>query len=517
MKITITLNDLKLMNKGFGKIVQHKVWVPVLGCVLFKHDSGILTASATNLDETLTLHLPGTCIVDDSGPQSFLLGFSEIKRLATTLKNDDPISFNTAADQTVIETTLLDGREMSRVFDALPVEEFPSVPDIAVGVAFQPTQFLAAYRVTSPAVCADPTRKVLTSVFLEGKEKTLVATDGRRLMIQPLPGLPEMDNAVLPESKVLANGLLEAETGAIAVAMVGSVQWLRFDAGRWSYLCRCVEGPYPNYRQVIPNESMQWIGEVQIDPSDLPAIREAVTQFTDAKAGRETIVLYVNNGKVVILSMDKPAPDGQIPYLVLARSTATVTKPVLCALWAPFFVDGLSGGCHRIRIADTLTPLRSDSATGAIYIQVPWREDLGTITHFVNATFNAAIPAAQQKKKAKEDPEMKTTQAPASAPVSTTAAETAPVPVKPPAADESGQVDEAVIGRPPMQFHPSANPVEELMAELNDAHNKTVAVLDTLRGLRQKIKLVDRYYKNRAKEIETKAQVIAKFKQAVGF
>ena len=322
MKITITLNDLKLMNKGFGKIVQHKVWVPVLGCVLFKHDSGILTASATNLDETLTLHMPGACIVDDTGPQSFLLGFSEIKRLATTLKNDDPISFNTAADQTVIETILLDGREMSRVFEALPVEEFPSVPDIAVGVAFQPTQFLAAYRITSPAVCADPTRKVLNSVFLEGKEKTLVATDGRRLMIQPVPGLPEMDNAVLPESKVLANGLLEAETGAIAVATVGSVQWLRFDAGRWSYLCRCVDGPYPNYRQVIPNESMQWIGEVQIDPSDLPAIRQAVTQFTDAKANQEAIVLYINTGKVVILSADKPSPNGQIPYLDLTSSTA---------------------------------------------------------------------------------------------------------------------------------------------------------------------------------------------------
>ena len=54
MKITITLNDLKLMNKGFGKVVANKSCLPVLTCVLFRHEDGLLTATATGLDETPT-------------------------------------------------------------------------------------------------------------------------------------------------------------------------------------------------------------------------------------------------------------------------------------------------------------------------------------------------------------------------------------------------------------------------------------------------------------------------------
>ena len=428
MKITLTLNDLKLMNKGFGKVIANKSCLPVLTCVLFRHEDGLLTATVTDLDETLTLHLPDDCLTDAAGPQAFLVAFSEIRRLVTTLKMDTPVSFSTDGEQ-VVETTLLDGRELPRLFDALPVADFPQPLETTAGAAFKPVPFLAAYRAALPAVGPDSRRRMLVSVFMNGTDKTLVATDGHRLMIQPVDGLPDLDSVVLPDSKVLANGLLEAETGAIAVTKTNTCFRVRIDAGRWTYQCQCPDGAYPSYKQVIPNGSMPWAGEVQVAPEDLPAIREAVAQFTDAKSGRETIVLYVNNDKVVILSMDKPAPDGQIPYLLLAHSTATVTKPILRALWAPFFVDGLNGGCHRIQIADAYSPLRFDGATGAIYIQMPWREDLSTTTDFVNETFNVAISAAQQQNKVKEDPEMKTKQDPASAPVFMTAAEPVPEPV----------------------------------------------------------------------------------------
>jgi DNA polymerase-3 subunit beta len=523
MKITITLNDLKLMHKGFGKVIANKSCMPALTCVLFRHEDGLLTATATDLDETLTLHLPGDSLTDAAGPQAFLLAFSEIRRLATTLKKDTPASFHTDGEQ-VVETVQVDGREVPHVFEALPVADFPSPLETAAGAAFKPVPFLAAYRATLPAVSPDPARRMLASVFLDGKDKTLVATDGRRLMIQPVDGLPDLESVALPDSKVLANGLLEAETGAIAVTKTNTCFRVRIDAGRWTYQCQCPDGAYPNYKQVIPGENMQWAGEVQVAPEDLPAIREAVTQFTDHKAGRDTIVLYVNNGKVVILSADKPTPDGQVPYLVLARSTATVTKPVICALWAPFFVDGLSGGCHRIRIADAYSPLRSDSAAGAIYIQMPWREELGSITRFVNQTFNAAFPVAQPEKEdpMKTKPESVTTTAAEPAPVSTpdtpvTAPVAEPAPVTDTAPVAESAAPEAVIGRPPLQFNPAINPVEELMADLNGVYDKNAAVQESIRNLRQKVRAVERFYKARGREIDAKTQAIAKLKEAVGF
>ena len=259
---------------------------------------------------------------------------------------------------------------------------------------------------------------MVASVFMNGKDKTLVATDGSRLMIQPVDGLPDLESVALPDSKVLANGLLEAETGAIAVIKTNTCFRVRIDAGRWTYQCQCPDGTYPNYKQVIPGENMQWMGEMQIAPEDLPAIREAVTQFTDPKDAHSLVTLFVDTGKVVVLSAAPGATDGRVPYAVLARSTATVTQPVICCVNARFFLDGLSGGCTRIRVSDPLSPLRFDGANGALYVQMPLRDCSDSVTRFINATFNAAFPVAQPEK---EDP-MKTK------PESVTAAETAPAP-----------------------------------------------------------------------------------------
>jgi DNA polymerase-3 subunit beta len=147
----------------------------------------------------------------------------------------------------------------------LPVEDYPALPSMPTTAgSLESDVFGAAVAQVALAAGRDDTLPVLTGVRIEieGDQLTLAATDRYRLAVRTLPWRPERPDlsatALVPArtlaetAKALTSGpevLLALSTGGAGEGMIG------FEGGGRRTTSRLLEGEFPKYRSLLPNES----------------------------------------------------------------------------------------------------------------------------------------------------------------------------------------------------------------------------------------------------------------------
>ncbi|MCW2498558.1 MAG: polymerase subunit beta [Frankiales bacterium] len=157
----------------------------------------------------------------------------------------------------------------------LPVEDYPALPAMPTTAgSLESDVFGAAVAQVALAAGRDDTLPVLTGVRLEieGDQLTLAATDRYRLAVRTLTWKPEQldlsATALVPArtladtAKALTSGpevTLALATGGAGEGMIG------FEGGGRRTTSRLLEGEFPKYRSLLPNESSA-IAEVATAP-----------------------------------------------------------------------------------------------------------------------------------------------------------------------------------------------------------------------------------------------------------
>ena len=157
----------------------------------------------------------------------------------------------------------------------MTVEDYPALPSMpTIAGSLESDVFGAAVAQVALAAGRDDTLPVLTGVRIEieGEQLTLAATDRYRLAVRTLPWRPEQPDmsvtALVPArtladtAKALTNGpevLLALSTGGAGEGMIG------FEGGGRRTTSRLLEGEFPKYRSLLPNESSA-IAEVSTAP-----------------------------------------------------------------------------------------------------------------------------------------------------------------------------------------------------------------------------------------------------------
>ncbi len=137
----------------------------------------------------------------------------------------------------------------------LSLEDYPKLPepDLTGAIELDGNLLVEALSQVLVAASNDASRPILTGVLIENYEEglRLVATDSYRLAIRNLPGLQVGDAALIP-----ARGLKElARTVAadqVRVAIRDREVVVASDRGSLSV--RRIEGTFPNYRQLLPDD-----------------------------------------------------------------------------------------------------------------------------------------------------------------------------------------------------------------------------------------------------------------------
>src|SRR5881275_3201754 len=237
MKFTITREQLQQGVSAVAAAIPAKTTLPVLANVLVEVTKQGLRLSGTDLDIAVTTTVPAE--VDAEG--AVTLPAKKLVDIARELPSG-PVRFTAAGESRVaIEC----GRSKFKLL-GLPREEFPSFPAVKFDGAWNAAAGVVHKLVghVTFAASTEESRPILNGVLweLRADRMRMVATNGHRLAKMVVP----------PKALEQVRRLYPADA---EIEIAKSDNHIGFRAGGTLVFSRLIEGPYPNYEQVIPREN----------------------------------------------------------------------------------------------------------------------------------------------------------------------------------------------------------------------------------------------------------------------
>jgi DNA polymerase-3 subunit beta len=322
--------------------VSSRPGIPALTGVLIEAEEGQLTLTTTDLE--VSARLTADAQVAEPG-----VALVPARLLGDTVKSlsDAPVDFDTDASQAHIRCAAYEG-----TLRLLPAEDFPGLQEPGgTSITAETMAFSEAVNQVARAASRDEARPVLTGVLVEISREGVVmaATDSYRLAVRDLVATADGEaKAIVPERALTEAGRAAAaeEKGSLTI-FVDEAQ-VAFRIGALTLTSRLIEGEFPNYRQLLPDqhESRLTISRQQL----LDAVRRVGLLARDT-----TPVRIEFNALGVKLSSSSPDL-GQAVETVEARYEG---EDLTVAFNPAYLADGLTasnGETVRLDVRDGLKP-----------------------------------------------------------------------------------------------------------------------------------------------------------------
>ena len=250
MRFTITRENLQ---QGLGAVagsIPTRTTLPVLANILLEAEDGSVRLSGTDLDTAVSVRIPA----EVAEPGAITAPAKKLQEIARELPGSVEVS--TQGDT----ITIASGRSRFKL-NGLPRDEFPAFPKVSFDETWSLTGKDLAQLIAhvSFAASTEETRPILNGVLwqLAEGEMRMVATNGHRLakMTLPIEGdarVPAGDLIVHPKALVQVQKLFGPDQ---TVEVARSENHLGFRTDSVQVFTRLIEGPYPNYEQVIPKDN----------------------------------------------------------------------------------------------------------------------------------------------------------------------------------------------------------------------------------------------------------------------
>lgn len=248
IKLLVNHSDLLKGLNCVATALPSRSSLPYLTNVLLETEGDTLRLSATDLDTTVITTIPAS--ITTSG--SITLPGKKLHEIVRELPEED-VRFSGTGNRITISygngSFSLSGNSS---------EQFPSLPSKSgVEPATVPVDVLSdAIRKTSYAVAKDDYRATLNGALLDIGENgfEMVATDGHRLSCITLGSMPSaVDIHALVTQKALNLFAKLSSDGDVLIRYKGSQISFEFDDT--IIFSRTIDGEYPPYRKVIPEEN----------------------------------------------------------------------------------------------------------------------------------------------------------------------------------------------------------------------------------------------------------------------
>lgn len=332
MTCTVSASVLGQALSLVCRAVSPRSTLPILGNVLLETRETGLRLVATNLDLTIA----ATVAAEVSGEGRITVPARLLSDYVATL-GEAPCSLSVdPAGQTL---RLRCGRHRSTLH-GIDAVEFPPLPgrDAETLLQLDAAVVERAIGQTVVAASGDEARPVLTGVLLEleGEQLNLVATDGHRLAVRRLQvgdaaGAPL--SAIVPARHLaeVARAITPSRPG-VALSVSAQRNQIFFDLGDVEISSRLIEGSYPRYAQVIPEDTAT---RVRVPQAEL--LREMRTAAVLAKDAANVVRLSLSEDTLVLSAQTAEVGEDE------AALPAKVEGPGLqIAFNARYVIDALS-------------------------------------------------------------------------------------------------------------------------------------------------------------------------------
>lgn len=376
--ITLDVKTLREALRGFGKLNYRSVKNEILKTVRFTAKGGRLTLSATDLDQSLDYACPG----DQHEDSDFLIPIAKLKSACKGEKAGTRLHFHPEADRILIH--IHDGSLASEIScEPLPLSKYPNHTPVPCHTLDLPAGCVRSIREATGSASNDPNRYILNSVYLQAE--SVVATNGRILYSSRHPKLGLKDSIIVPNLKAI--DLLDPDAGATLHQPKDNPRGIhRIEQGNWTWSFRTVDGTYPNYQQVIPQDDADRV-QVTLSEADLELMqRLSRLPFTGTKdafaglrrTGRELRLLI---GQGQDLQVHQLAPD----------RVEGGSEGFVCFNYN-FLMEGLKHGLRQLTLKDELAPVLLQDAD-RMQLFMPLRANLKDSDWKVTHAHQASTPA----------------------------------------------------------------------------------------------------------------------------
>lgn len=293
MKFKIVRSKFLEGLKSVQNIVAAKGSLPILQNVLMEADENRLVMTTTDLD--ISIRSSVECEIVESGATTL-----PVKLLFNSISK-------AAEGEIVVE---VDDKERATItagsakfkLAGLPEADFPRLPKDEEAYAYEIPQatLREMFRKVSYAASQDDTRRTLKGVLMSFKDSklTMVATDGRRLALveNEIEFPKDVEKDIVLPSKAVQELQRSLNGEEIASVMIQKTQ-VSFKLGNITVYSKLMDDVYPNYRQVIPKETVEKITidrQLLLDALD----RASVMTMDEAHSTK----LIFSEGKLTVTS-----------------------------------------------------------------------------------------------------------------------------------------------------------------------------------------------------------------------
>lgn len=299
MKFVVSSSELLSHLQAISRAISTKSQLPVLDCFLFDLKDKVLNITASDLEVTMTTTME-TDSTDGDGvialPSKILLEI--LKKLP-----EQPLTFDISMDTMVVDIVSERGKYN---FVAQPGQDYPSLPaveeDKSNRLQLPVSLLMTGINKTLFATADDELRPVMNGILFEFSMNnlTFVASDSHKLVrYQRLDAKSDFEASfILPKKPAaLLKNVLPRESGDVLIEFDHKNAF--FTLPNYKLVCRLVEGNYPSYNAVIPQDNPN---KAVIDRVDLANTLGRVSIF--ANQASNLVKLHLGNNEMVVSAQD---------------------------------------------------------------------------------------------------------------------------------------------------------------------------------------------------------------------
>ena len=298
MKFIVSSTALSNHLQAVSRVINSKNALPILDCFLFDLQEGTLSVTASDSETTMVTSLE---VNESDADGRFAV---TAKTLLDALKEipEQPLAFDVNINTLEINVQYQNGKYSLMGQNADEFPQLTQLSDNAVRVETDAEVLLNGINRSVFATADDELRPVMNGIYFDitTDDITMVASDGHKLVRCKTLAARGNERAafILPKKPAnLMKNLLAREQGTVTIEF--DERNAVFTLENYRMVCRLIEGRYPNYNSVIPQNNPY---KVTIDRQSLIGALRRVSIFSSQASS--LIKLRLSNNQITISAQD---------------------------------------------------------------------------------------------------------------------------------------------------------------------------------------------------------------------
>ena len=254
MRFTVSSTALSSKLSALSRVINSKNSLPILADFVFDIEDNKLCLTASDSENVMETELP---LVESDGSGRFAIGNKDLLEGVKGF-SEQPITFDVNLETNIAKISYQNG------MFSMPIEsadEFPKAQAVSEGATTLtlPSNIMADNLGRSLfATAQDELRPVMNGVYFDLTPECLaiVASDGHKLVRNKVMTIKSEQPAafILPKKPAtLLRNMLQKEGGDVTIRFDERNAEISYEDG--TIICRLIEGRYPNYNSVIPQNN----------------------------------------------------------------------------------------------------------------------------------------------------------------------------------------------------------------------------------------------------------------------